>query len=334
MSPQARWWHSTDGQKVACELCPIGCTLAEGDDGPCSSRGNRQGAMVPLQYGQLVSAAMDPIEKKPLYHFYPGTEILSVAGPGCNLHCMFCQNWTISQDHTSATQQAAPAEIVDAALHAGSVGIAYTYSEPLVWYEFVLDTARLARQAGLVNVLVTNGFLNPEPLAELLPWIDAANVDLKSMDDVFYRTICKARLAPVLAAIRQIFDAGVHLEITNLLIPEHNDSDEQINRLVDFVAGLDRSIALHFSAYRPAWQMKAPPTPQQTLLRARALALEKMDWVYLGNVSVSEGCDTLCPACGETAVARTGRQTRVFLKNGDHCCGCGRRLDIKTGPSS
>jgi pyruvate formate lyase activating enzyme len=328
----AAWWQALDNGQAACTLCPIGCRLRPGQTGPCGTRANRDRTMVPLHYGQVVSLGVDPIEKKPLYHFHPGRPILSAAAPGCNLHCLFCQNWSISQQPQAPTRRVSPEQLVAAAVEENSVGLAFTYSEPLVWYEYVRDTTRAARAAGLKNVLVTNGFLNPEPLAELLPWIDAANIDLKSMEDRFYRKVCKARLEPVLAAIRQFVAAGVHVEVTNLVIPGYNDSDEQLGRLVDFVAGLQpaggRAIPLHFSAYHPAWKMDAPPTPRSTLLRAREIALGKLDWVYLGNVGGSEGRDTACRECGKVVIARSGFQARVHLTQEARCPGCGNGLPV------
>lgn len=321
--PDAAWWEAMANGQVACTLCPIGCRLRVGQTGPCATRANEAGRMVPLQYGRIVAAGIDPIEKKPLYHFHPGATILSVAAPGCNLHCRFCQNWTISQNGAARTTPSTPAELVRQALAEGSVGIAFTYSEPLVWFEFVRDTARLAREQGLKNVLVSNGFLNPEPLAELLPWIDAANIDLKSMDEDFYRKICKAQLPPVLEAIRQFYAAGVHLELTNLVIPGHNDSDRQLGALIDFVADLDVEIPLHFSAYRPAWKMDAPATPPQTLLRAHELAARKLRWVYLGNVATGVGRDTVCPECDTVLVDRTGYRGVSRLIAGGQCPACG-----------
>ena len=330
MTPTARWWHALEDSEVACELCPVGCRLADGRDGPCGTRGNRGGQMEPLHYGEIVSAGLDPIEKKPLYPFHPGRSIFSVAAPGCNLHCLFCQNWTISQERDARTTPVAAEDLVAAAVRQGAVGIAYTYSEPLVWYEFVSDCAVLAREQGLKNVLVTNGFLNREPLGELLPLIDAANVDLKAMDDEFYRTVCKGRLEPVLAAIRQFRAAGVHLEITNLLIPGHNDTEDQVARLVAFVASLGREVPLHFSAYRPSWKLDAPPTPRETLVRAREQALGSLDWVYLGNVAGQEGRDTSCPDCGAVAVARAGLRATADLGADGACRACGRDLGIVT----
>ncbi len=326
---EAAWWKTIEGGDVRCTLCPIGCRLKEGRDGPCGTRGNRDGRMVALQYGRIVAAGVDPIEKKPLYHFHPGAPIFSVAAPGCNLHCLFCQNWNISQQTGGPTREASPREIVDLALDQGSLGIAYTYSEPLVWFEFVRDTAALAREAGLLNVVVTNGFLEPGPLAELLPLLDAANVDLKSMDDDFYRKICKARLGPVLDAIRSMRAAGIHLEITNLLIPGHNDRDDQIGELVEFVAGLGRDVPLHFSAYRPAWKLEAPPTPRSTMQRALGLGRERLDYVYAGNVSLPGGGDTICPGCGRTVVSRDGFAVSNDLGPQGVCPGCGMGLPFR-----
>ena len=328
MTATAAWWRPLDNGQVACDLCPIACRLREGQEGPCATRANRAGTMVPLHYGRIVSAAVDPIEKKPLYHFHPGRPILSVAAPGCNLHCMFCQNRTISQDGAARTMKTSPADLVAMAQAEESVGIAFTYSEPLEWFEFVRDTAGIVREKGLKNVLVTNGFLNREPLAELLPLIDAANIDLKSMDDRFYRKVCKARLQPVLAAIRQFADAGVHVELTNLLIPGHNDSDAQISRLVDFVVELGSDTPLHFSAYHPAWKFDAPPTPLETLLRARDLAAAKLDYVYLGNARTAAGRDTSCPGCGRVVIERSGYGGRVKLAEGALCPDCGTALPI------
>lgn len=328
MTRIAAYWRPQDNGQVACDLCPIACRLREGQTGPCATRANQQGVMVPLHYGRIVSAAVDPIEKKPLYHFHPGKPILSVAAPGCNLHCMFCQNWTISQDGGARTESASPTDLVSMAQAEDSVGIAFTYSEPLVWYEFVRDTALVVREKGLKNVLVTNGYLNAEPLAELLPLIDAVNIDLKSMDDVFYRKVCKARLDPVLAAIRQSHDAGVHLEITNLVIPGQNDDPDQIRALVGFVADLDPDIPLHFSAYHPAWKFDAPPTPLETLLEARRLAAGRLNYVYLGNSRTAEGRDTLCPECGAVVIDRSGYRAQVRLTGHHECPDCSRPIPV------
>lgn len=321
--PAAAWWRPLANGQAACDLCPVGCRLRPGQTGPCGTRGNQAGTMRPLHDGRVATVALDPIEKKPLYHFHPGRDILSVAAPGCNLHCQFCQNWGLSQRPDAPTRPATPADLVAAARARGSVGLAFTYSEPLVWFEFVRDAAQAAREAGLAVVLVTNGYLNAEPLAELLPLVDAANIDLKAMDDRFYRRVCRARLEPVLAAIRAFTAAGVHVELTNLVIPGYNDDDAALDRLVDFVAGLGRPVPLHFSAYRPAWRLQAPPTPASTLLRARERARRRLDWVYLGNVPLAEGCDSRCPGCDSLLVDRRGYRGRSQLAPGGRCPGCG-----------
>ncbi len=322
-APPAAWWRPQANGQAACDLCPVGCRLRVGQVGPCGTRANHGGAMVPLHYGRIAALALDPIEKKPLYHFHPGRDILSVAAPGCNLHCAFCQNWNLSQRHDASTRPATPAHLVDAALADGSVGLAFTYSEPLVWFEFVRDAALAARAAGLKVVLVTNGYLNPGPLAELLPLVDAANIDLKAMDDRFYRRVCRARLQPVLDAITRFVAAGVHVELTNLVIPGHNDDDASLQALVDFVAGLGRPVPLHFSAYHPAWKLQAPATPRATLERAHDLARQRLDWVYLGNIVGATGRDSRCPGCEAVLVDRAGYRGVSRLTPQGACPACG-----------
>jgi pyruvate formate lyase activating enzyme len=327
--PEAAWWEPASYGAVVCGLCPLRCRLRPERDAPCGTRGNRGGCMVPLQYGEVAACQVDPVEKKPLYHFHPGESILSIAARGCNLHCGFCQNWGLSQERGRGGRTTTPQDVVDLARREGSFAVAYTYSEPLVWFEFVRDCGRTVRAAGLKNVVVTNGFLEPGPLDELIPLLDAANVDLKAMDDRFYRRVCKARLEPVLASIRRLHAAGVHLEITNLVIPGHNDHEAGLRALVDFVAGLGRDVPLHFSAYRPAWQFTAPPTPTATLERAAAIAREKLDFVYLGNVIAGEGSRTRCPGCGAVVVERASGTRTVGLDAAGNCEGCGHRIVVR-----
>jgi len=331
MTPTAAYWEARPDQRVACKLCPVGCVLRPGQTGPCGTRANTDGRMVPLRYGKLVAAGVDPIEKKPLYHFHPGAPILSVAGTGCNLHCAFCQNWSISQKHDGRTETMAPADVIDLAREHRSLGVAYTYSEPLVWFEFVRDTATLAHAAGLANVVVSNGYLNPEPLQELVPLLDAANIDLKSMDDRFYRNVCKASLQSVLQTITALHAAGVHLEVTNLVIPGYNDSDVQLGRLRDFLADLSPEIPLHLSAYHPAWKFDAPPTPPATLERAAELCAERLHYVYAGNVHLPRWSDTRCPGCGAVVISRHGYRVDVRLAGGT-CPDCGRAIPVVIGP--
>jgi len=277
-------YYEKSGKGVKCLLCPQGCVIGEGKVGFCGVRKNEDGQLDSIIYGQATSVALDPIEKKPLYHFHPGKSILSLGTKGCNLACDFCQNWSISQDADCPTDSVTSEQIIAKAKQLNSIGIAYTYNEPFIWYEFVLDTARMAQGQGLKNVLVTNGFVNQGPLKEMLPFIDAMNIDLKSMDDGFYKKYCKGSVAPVLEAIK-LSAKSCHVEITHLIIPTLNDSDEDFKELVDWVcenAGPDTP--LHFSRYFPCHKMDIPPTHIDTLHRAEKIAKKKLKNVYLGNV--------------------------------------------------
>ncbi len=326
---EARFWEPLEGGKVRCTLCPRGCVIAPGQRGFCRVRANRDGVFYAVGYGETVSLAMDPMEKKPLYHFYPGSYILSLGCNGCNLACTFCQNWQISQTDVPTTH-VSPRRLVDLAVKHGSIGLCFTYSEPLIWYEYILDAARLARPQGLKIVLVTNGIINPEPLDELLPWVDAMNVDLKSMRPEFYRKLCLGPyLDTVLHTIGEAHRRGVWVEVTNLVIPGHNDSPEELRELVDWLAELSPSIPLHFSRFFPHYRLKdAPPTPVETLAWAWEMAREKLDFVYVGNVWNPRWATTYCPRCGETLIVREGySQPRINLKDGS-CPGCGRDIPV------
>ncbi|MBU4304436.1 MAG: AmmeMemoRadiSam system radical SAM enzyme [Candidatus Omnitrophica bacterium] len=280
----ALYYKVTDKSNVQCELCPKNCIIKNNNTGYCRSRKNVEGKLYSLIYGKTTGIALDPIEKKPLYHFHPGEMILSLGTRGCNFGCIFCQNWHISQDPDAYLDAVSPEQIISEALRLHSFGVAYTYNEPFIWYEFVLDTAQLAKKHGLANVLVSNGYVNPEPLEKLLPFIGAMNIDLKSMDDDFYKKICKGTLYPVLETIKRAKDA-CHVELTNLVIPTLNDSDEHFERLTDWVfdnTGADTP--LHFSRYFPCYELNLPPTPKETLQRAYNIARKKLNFVYLGNV--------------------------------------------------
>ncbi|NQT52021.1 AmmeMemoRadiSam system radical SAM enzyme, partial [bacterium] len=306
---------------------PHACRIADGKRGRCGVRSNRAGTLCADTYGQVTSVAMDPIEKKPLYHFHPGTRILSLGTRGCNFACSFCQNWTIAQAEASTSPLAAD-EAVAMALREGSVGIAYTYNEPLVGYECVLETAQLARAAGLANVLVTNGFIQPEPLAELLPWIDAMNLDIKSIRPEFYRSLCGGRLEPVL---RNAKAAAVHthLEVTNLIIPGHNDTDEELAALAAWVAEeLGPHTPVHLSAYSPRHRLKAPPTPVTTLERAYGIFSPRLHHVYLGNVQGRVGASTRCHQCGTELIRRRAYRIEVVALDGARCAQCGGENNI------
>ncbi len=326
---EAEFWRSEDNNRVRCLLCPHECSIAEGKAGICRVRVNESGKLKTSAYGNVVSLSIDPIEKKPLYHFYPGSSILSTGPRGCNLSCQFCQNWNISQ-LDGPTSHVSPEKLVEYAVRERSIGIAFTYTEPIIAFEYIIDAGRIAHERGLVNVLVTNGYINPEPLSKLLSVIDAANIDLKSMDDDFYKKVCGATLSPVLETIRAVAKSDTHLEVTNLLIPGFNDSDILIDKLVDFIASVDRMIPLHFSAYYPAYRFTAPPTPVETLDRAFDIAKGKLVYVYGGNRRTAWGNDTRCPECGNVLVERDGYSTRVRGISADGLCEkCGRKVDIE-----
>ncbi len=316
-----------EGGKVICHLCPAECKLTRGKVGICRSRFNRDGELVTDNYGELVSLAVDPIEKKPLYHFYPTADILSTGPNSCNLGCVYCQNWTISQKKTK-TIFLSPEQLVDTAIQYKSLGVAFTYTEPVVWYEYIMDTAALLRKAGLKTVLVSNGYINPKPLEDLLGVMDAINIDLKSMRADFYKKICKGKLEPVLHNIKRVAQSGVHLEVTNLIIPTLNDSDKDLNDLADFVASISDMIPLHFSAYRPDYKLHIPATPMKTMLRAQEIARKRLKYVYLGNVLLEGGSNTLCPSCNNPLIRRNGFHTSVVGLREGRCVACGFETGI------
>ncbi|MBI2441230.1 MAG: AmmeMemoRadiSam system radical SAM enzyme [Lentisphaerae bacterium] len=325
----AQFWHLTESGKIQCELCPHHCLIAEGKTGRCGIRRVEAGRLVAAGYGLLSAMHTDPIEKKPLYHFHPGSAIFSIGGWGCNFACGFCQNWQISQTVSARAQALAPEEVIRAARAEQSLGIAYTYNEPLINYEFVRDCAGLARREGLLNVLVTNGYIEEKPGAELLPLIDALNIDIKSMEETFYKEQCRGTLAPVLRFARQAHAAGCHVEITNLLIPGLNDSVEQVGQVSTWMAAnLNRETPLHLSAYHPEYKMDLPPTPTAVLQSAWKRCQQDLSYVYLGNVLTGAGQDTLCPQCGQALIVRQGYHTRIAGIANHACDKCGRAADV------
>lgn len=324
---EALYYEIEDGI-VRCLLCPRHCRIAEGKAGFCRVRRHESGHLYATTYGRVTSANLDPIEKKPLFHFYPGASILSIGTVGCNLACLFCQNWEISQQDMP-TQSLGPQQAVDLARrYRGNIGIAFTYNEPLIWYEYLLDTARLACQHELKIVLVTNGMVEEPPLRELLPYIDALNIDVKAMAQTFYAELCRGDAATVRRTAEICHQEGKHLEITNLIIPNWNDKEGDLRQLVEWVAGLSVDIPLHFSRYHPAYRMEEPPTPLETLLRAREIGEERLRYVYVGNASLPGAEDTRCPECGQVAIARRGFSvTDAHVVDG-RCQRCGTALSI------
>lgn len=323
---EAAYYEKLESGGVHCHLCPKECRINQGQKGFCGARSNHDGTLYSDIYERVLATNLDPIEKKPLYHFHPGKPVLSIGTRGCNQRCDFCQNWEMVETGAAGTRLTSD-EVAAMADRGGSIGVAYTYNEPMIWFEFVLECARKVRERGLKNVLVTNGSVNPDPLEELLPFIDAMNIDLKSMEPEFYRTVCKSSLEPVLATIKRA-KRSLHVEITNLVIPTLNDSDELINRLVDFVADLGRDTPLHFSAYHPCYKMTVEPTPLATVRRAYDIARRKLDYVYLGNVRTEDAGTTSCPSCGEPVVERDGYVIRARGLDGGRCANCGNAMSF------
>ncbi len=281
---EASYYEKLDSKKVHCHLCPNECIITDARRGACGVRINKAGLLFSDVYGKTTALALDSIEKKPLYRYHPGENILSVGTKGCNFHCDFCQNWHISQDIEVPTEDISSDEIVKKAKELNSFGIAYTYNEPFIWYEFVFDTAKLAKKNNLENVLVTNGYVNMNPLEEMLPLIDAMNIDLKSIDEEFYKKICKGKLKPVLDVIKRSAES-CHIELTNLIIPTLNDSEDSITRLVDWIfENVGPDVPLHFSRYFPCYKMNLPMTPVATLNKATEIARKKLKYVYMGNI--------------------------------------------------
>jgi pyruvate formate lyase activating enzyme len=330
---EADFYERLENGVVHCLLCPQDCRIRPGKTGFCRIRANQDGTLMALKYGRCASYAMDPIEKKPLYHFHPGTYIFSLGAFGCNLRCRHCQNWELSQGDGEDVEMP-PMRAVDIARSwhrpgRRCIGLAYTYSEPLVWYEQVIETARLAREHDFKNVLVTNGYVRSEPLEELLPLIDAMNVDVKAFSDSFYREVCSGRLEPVLRTVERAQGTGCHVEVTCLLIPGLNDSPEEVEALAGWLAGVSKDIPLHFSRYFPSWKMTRPPTPLETLKKARDIAAERLHHVYLGNVWEMPRSETLCPSCGAVLVRREGFAAEAVELEGEKCRKCERSTSIR-----
>jgi len=310
---------------VQCELCPKLCLIEPGQSGECRVRINIDGVLRTVVYGFPCSVnPYDPVEKKPLFHFLPGTRILSIATVGCNLHCQNCQNWEISQANPEESTAAflPPERLVQLAKKNNYLSIAYTYSEPIIFYEYTYDSAKLARQAGIRSVLVTAGYINEQPWRRLLEYVDAANIDLKGITDDFYRQVCSGTLQPVLNALLVAKASGILVEVTNLIIPTLNDKTEQIRQLCRWIrANLGAETPLHFSRFFPHYKMQhLPPTSPKTLDMAREIAMEEgLNYIYIGNILSKEGQNTYCPGCKELLIERSGYtilQNRV--KNG--CC--------------
>ena len=328
-------FYNVENNKVRCRLCPHHCLIGEGQTGLCRVRKNEQGVLVAENYGRLSSVHLDPIEKKPLYHFYPGRSILSIGSVGCNMRCKFCQNSDISQvgvgEFTALEEYTVDQLVREAHSIKENLGIAYTYNEPTIFYEFMVDVAQALHLIGLKNVMVTNGFIEREPLQNLLPLIDAYNVDLKSFNDAFYRKLTASQLEPVKQTLTTLRKAQKHFEITNLIIPGQNDSIEEFHQMINWIHDkLGRETILHLSKYFPRYQFTKPATPDSVLENFYNIACKKLDYVYVGNVGPHvTGHDTICKQCGTVIIKRFGYSVDVsnMTKEG-HCIGCGSKAAI------
>ncbi|HEK86081.1 MAG TPA: AmmeMemoRadiSam system radical SAM enzyme [Candidatus Aminicenantes bacterium] len=330
---QAMLFETIEGGKVRCNLCAHRCLLNDGQFGICGVRQNIEGVLYTYVYEEAIAAHIDPIEKKPLFHFLPGSKSLSVATIGCNFRCPFCQNWEISQVRFSDGPAGLKStllpvkEVVRQALRNDCASISYTYTEPTIFFEYAFDSARLARESGIKNNFVTNGFMTREALETIKPYLDAANVDLKFFKDESYKKICKGRLEPVLESIRYMRELGIWVEVTTLVIPGLNDSEEELRGMAKFLVSVDRDIPWHLSRFHPDYEYhEAPPTPVATLRKAREIGQsEGLRYIYLGNVW-GEGENTYCPNCGQLLISREGFWVKSNIIKDGYCPKCGQEI--------
>ncbi|MFH1863205.1 MAG: AmmeMemoRadiSam system radical SAM enzyme [bacterium] len=321
-------YEKLEGRRVKCTLCPRECQVDDQERGYCGVRENRGGNYFTLVFGRPCTLHVDPVEKKPLFHFLPGTQIYSLATVGCNVNCKFCQNWQISQirPEQERSYDAPPAKIIEMTKRSGSPSIAHTYTEPVVFYEYVKEIGREAHRCGLKNVMITNGYINEKPLLELLPFLDAVKVDLKAFTEKFYQELVQGELQPVLDVLKQLVKAQMWTEIVYLVIPTHNDTEDEIRRMCRWIrAELNANVPLHFTRFHPQYMLKTlPPTPIQTLETAHRIALEEdLNYVYIGNVPGHSAEHTYCPSCRNVLIRRQGFRVSIEgLENGA-CRNCG-----------
>ncbi len=327
---EALLYTSLEEKRVQCLLCPHRCRISTGRRGICGVRENQEGKLFSLVYGKLVAEHLDPIEKKPLFHFLPGSSSYSIATVGCNLKCSHCQNWEISQWKRGEIpgKESSPERVVNMAVKLGAKSISYTYTEPIVFFEFALDTAKIAQKKGLKNVFVTNGYGEREMWEKILPYLDACNIDLKSFSPEFYRQICGANLDPVLESIKFLKENDVWVEVTTLLIPGKNDSLKEREKIAEFLLSISPDIPWHVTAFYPSYRMlDTPPTPVYLLKETREMGMKKgLKFVYTGNIPGDEGENTYCPGCGKVLVGRRGFWIREFHLEKGRCRFCGQSI--------
>jgi len=330
---EAIFYEKLEEKKVKCTLCPHQCIIHSGKRGICGVRENREGKLFSLVYEKVISWAVDPIEKKPLYHFLPGEAVFSFATVGCNFRCLNCQNYTISQisrqNGEIPGERIPPEKIVQLTRKSRAKIIAYTYTEPTIFYEYAYDTCRLAHEQGIKNVFVTNGYIMPQPLKEISPFLDAANVDLKSMKETFYQKICGGKLKPVLDSIKLMRKLGIWVEVTTLVIPGMNDEEEEFESIARFLLQLGNDIPWHISRFYPAYKMTRPPyTPIEALHRAREVGKNAgLKYVYIGNVPGEESENTFCPNCGKIIVKRKGFWIEKIDVEKGRCRWCHNKIE-------
>jgi len=332
MDKEALLYERLDNNAVRCNLCSHRCKIAEHKFGFCGVRENIRGTLYTRVYGDLIAMHVDPVEKKPLYHFLPGSSSFSIATIGCNFRCDFCQNWEISQrsfkgGEDFSSEETSPQEIVSEAIKNNCQSISYTYTEPTVFFEYALDTAKLAKEKGLRNIFVTNGYMTKECLEIIRPYLDAANVDLKFFREESYRRLCKGSLKPVLDSIRLMKEIGIWVEITTLVVPKENDSPEELKEIADFIFGIDKNIPWHVSRFHPDYKFnQAPPTAEATLKMAQETGFQAgLNFVYAGNV-YGWGNDTFCPGCKKLLIKRKTFNIFEYNIKQDKCFFCGMPL--------
>lgn len=332
VSFRGRWWHKQDDGRIMCDLCPRACVMKDGDRGFCFVRKNEGDQMILTTYGRSTGFCVDPIEKKPLNHFLPGSSVLSFGTAGCNLGCQFCQNWSISKSREieMLSEKASPERIAEAALKLGCKSVAFTYNDPVIWAEYAIDTARACRERGIKSVAVTAGYITEQARPEFYAAMDAANVDLKAFTEGFYKNLTLSSLQPVLDTLRWLkHESNVWFEITNLVIPDENDSPDEIARMSEWIVkNLGTDVPVHFTAFHPDFRLQnRPGTPEDTLVRARDQALQAgIKYVYTGNVFGKDAQSTYCHACKNIVIEREWYNIGKYHLNGDSCGHCGEKI--------